>query len=258
MFSDFDAKAKRDDDRGRRTVSLVLAGLIFVGIAVVLGAAIATTQAVMERRERDVDVEFAAVEEAPPEPEPPPPPPPPPPPERRPPRARPAAVVDAPPISIPNERAAEAEGELGDPGEVGPVGTEDGVEGGRGPAPRVTPPPPPPPAPPPGPPRPPPRPPEQERIEITPPRMLSGCQSPERPDSLEGATAETITIYVRIIVGPDGRVLRARIEEAHPLVPDETILSCIRTRIFEPAHMPDGTAVLYPLRYAFTFRPDVL
>lgn len=257
MFGDFDAKAKGDDERGRRTVSLVLAGALFVGIAAALAAAIATTQAVIERREREVAVEFASIEEAAPEPEPPPPPPPPPPAERRPPRARPAAVVDGPPTSIPNERAAEAEGDLADPGDVGPVGTEDGVEGGTAPAPRVTPPPAPP-APPPGPPRPPPRPPEQERIEIAPPRMLSGCSVPERPDALEGATAETITIYVRLVIGPDGRVLRARIETSHPLIPDETILACVQTRMFEPAHLPDGTAVPYPLRYAFTFRPDVL
>ncbi|MCZ7678230.1 MAG: energy transducer TonB [Sandaracinaceae bacterium] len=83
--------------------------------------------------------------------------------------------------------------------------------------------------------------------------MLSGCSVPERPDSLEGATAETITIYVRLVIGPDGRVLRARIETSHPLVPDETILACVQTRMFEPAHLPDGTAVPYPLRYAFTF-----
>lgn len=260
MFSDFDAKAKGDDERGRRTVSLVLAGILFVGLAAALAAAIATTQAVIERREREVAVEFASLEEAAPEPEPPPPPPPPPPPaERRPPRARPAAVVDGPPTSIPRDRAAEAEGDLADPGDVGPVGTEDGVEGGTAPAPRVTPPAPPaPPAPPPGPPRPPPRPPEQERIEIAPPRMLSGCSVPERPDALEGATAETITIYVRLVIGPDGHVLRARIETSHPLIPDETILACVQTRRFEPAHLPDGTAVPYPLRYAFTFRPDVL
>lgn len=259
MFSDFDAKARREDGRGRQTVSLLLAGLIFVGLAIAIGFAIATAHAVVERRERDVDVEFAALEAPEPEPLPPPPPPPPPPPARRPPRAR-APSVDAPPTAIPDARPAEREGELADPGEVGPSGSEDGVEGGRGPirepAPVREPPPPPPP--PPGPPRPPAPPPSQERIEIAPPRMLSGCQTPERPESLEGATAETITIYVRVVIGPDGRVLRARIEAPHPLVPDATILSCVRSRVYEPAHLPDGTTVPYPLRYAFTFRPDVL
>ena len=88
--------------------------------------------------------------------------------------------------------------------------------------------------------------------------MLSGCQRPDRPPELEGATAETITIYVRIVVGPDGRVLRATIEEPHPLIPDETVLVCVRDRVYQPAHLPDGTPVPYPLRYAFTFVPDVL
>lgn len=260
MFSDFDTKARRDHERGRRTVALLLASVIFVGLAIAIGAAIATAHAVATRRERDVDVQFAAVEAPAPEPEPPPPPPPPPPPERRPPRARPAAVVDAPPRSIPDQAPREAEGELVDPGDVGPSGSEDGVEGGTGPVrePPAPPPTPPPPPPPPGPPEPPPRPPSQERIEVAPPRMLSGCSRPERPDGLEGATAETITIYVRVVVGPDGRVLRARIETSHPLVPNTPLLACVQSRIYEPAHLSDGTLVPYPLRYAFTFRPDIL
>jgi hypothetical protein len=88
--------------------------------------------------------------------------------------------------------------------------------------------------------------------------MLSGCATPERPSELEGATAETITVYVRLVIGPDGRVLRARVEEPHPLVPDAVLLTCVESRVYEPARLPDGTAVPYPLRYAFTFRPDVL
>src|SRR5690606_41211029 len=104
MFSDFDANAKREDGRGRRTVSLLLAGLIFAGLAVAISVAIATAHAVVERRQRDVDVEFAALETAAPEPPPPPPPPPPEPaPTRRPPRGRPARV-DGPPPSIPDAR----------------------------------------------------------------------------------------------------------------------------------------------------------
>jgi outer membrane biosynthesis protein TonB len=88
--------------------------------------------------------------------------------------------------------------------------------------------------------------------------MRSGCTTPPRPESLEGATAETITVYVRVVVGPDGRVLRARIEQSHALIPDSTVLECVNSRVYEPAHLPDGTPVPYPLRYAFTFRPDVL
>lgn len=260
MFSDFDAKARRDEGRGRRTVSLLLAALIFVGLAAFIGAAIATARAVVQRREREVEVEFAALDTAEPEPAPePPPPPPPPPPERRPPPRPRGANTGAPPTSIPNVRPAEAEGQLADPGDVGP-GSDDGVEGGSGPV-RESEPvrePPPPPEPPPGPPQPPRPAPTQERIEISPPQLISGCRTPERPEALEGATAETITIYVRVVIGPDGRVLRARIEEPHPLVPDATILECVEHRIYEPARLPDGTPVPYPLRYAFTFRPDVM
>ncbi len=256
MFSDFDASAKREEDgRGRRTVSLVLAALIFVGLAAGIAAAIATAHAVIERHERDVEVEFAALEVPEPEPEPEPPPPP----ILRPRASRPAGTMDAPPRSIPDARPEEAEGELGEGTDVGPYG--EGDEDGTDP-PRPRPSPvvilPPPPEPPPGPPRPPAPPPSQERMEVSAPELLSGCQRPERPEALEGATAETITIYVRLIVGPDGRVLRASIEEAHALIPDESVLACIRDRIYAPAHLPDGTPVPYPLRYAFTFRPDVL
>lgn len=260
MFSDFDAKDRHDEGRGRRTVSLLLAALIFAGLAVAISFAIATAHAVVQQREREVDVEFAALEPRVPEPvveAPPPPPPPPPPPERR--RRLPrGATVGGPPRSIPDARPAEAEGELVESGPTGP-GSEEGIEGGQGPVrepePAVEPAPP---APPPAPARPPAPPPAQERIEVAPPRLLSGCETPERPDTLEGATAATITIYVRVVVGPDGRVLRATIEEPHPLVPDRAVLGCVETRMYEPAHLPDGTSVPYPLRYAFTFRPDVL
>lgn len=256
MFSDFDAKARAEDGgRGRRTVSLLIAGAIFAGLAVAIGGAIATAHAVIERREREVAVEFATLDEPEPEPEPEPPPPPP---EPRPRRARPASVANAVPIAIPDARPDEAEGELTGDAEIGPFGEgeEDGTDPPRPrPAPVL---PPPPPEPPPGPPQPPPRPPSQERIDVSPPELLSGCQRPDRPPELEGATAETITIYVRVVIGPDGRVLRASIEESHALIPDEAVLVCVRDRIYEPAHLPDGTAVPYPLRYAFTFVPDVL
>jgi hypothetical protein len=256
MFSDFDAKAKREaGGRGRRSASLVIAGLIFAGLAGLISAAIATAHAVIERRQRDVEVEFAALEEPEVEPEPEPEPPPPPPPR---PRARLAAVIDRPPDAIPDERPPESEGELAEGAEIGSEWGEEGGTETAPPRPRAEPAPLPPPPAPPAETRPPPRPPQQERIEISAPRMLSGCQTPERPPELETSTAETITIYVRLIVSPDGSVMSASIEESHPLVPDETVLACIRSRIYEPAKMPDGTPVPFPLRYAFTYRPDVL
>ncbi|MEM9195195.1 MAG: hypothetical protein AAGF12_38840 [Myxococcota bacterium] len=67
--------------------------------------------------------------------------------------------------------------------------------------------------------------------------------------------AETIRIDVRLLIGADGRVLDATILEGHPLVPDESILSCVREQIYEPAQLPDGTPVPYPFRLRYTFRP---
>ena len=133
-----------------------------------------------------------------------------------------------------------------------------GEEGGTGDA-EVVPEPvaPPPPEPPPGPPRPPRPPPQQERVEVRAPQRIGGCDAPERPSTLEGATAETIRIRVRVVVGEDGRVMRATVTEGHALVPDETVLSCVRTRLYEPATL-EGRPVPYVFTYVFTFRPDVL
>ncbi|MBX3271704.1 MAG: hypothetical protein KF729_15665 [Sandaracinaceae bacterium] len=255
MFSDFDERAKKDEGRGRRTVSLLLAGGVFSLLALAIAAAVAIRHEIV-RQERDLDVAFAVLEDVPepvvePEPEP-----------ERPQEARPrpAAATDGPPASIPDTRPPEADGALATATDVGPVdGTYGGVEGGEGtgPAPRVEPEliTPPPPAPPPGPPRPPRPPAEQERVEVRAPSMLSGCRTPERPASLEGATAETIRIRVRVVIGPDGRVLRATLVETHPLVPEETILGCVTTRVYQPATI-EGTPVPYVLSYVFTFRPD--
>jgi hypothetical protein len=259
MFSDFDENARKEEGRGRRTLSLILAGGIFVLLAAGVAAAVATAHQIA-RHEEEVDVEFAALDAAEPEPEPEPEPPPEPEPEppqrRRPPPA--AAVSDAPPTSIPDERPAESEGELAEAGEVGPVdGSPDGVEGGTGDAVVEEPVEPEPPEPPPGPPRPPRPPPQQERVEVQPPTLLSGCETPERPSTLEGQTAETIRIRVRVIVGADGRVLRATVTEGHELIPEETILECVNTRVFEPATL-EGRPVPYVMTYVFTFRPDIL
>ena len=89
------------------------------------------------------------------------------------------------------------------------------------------------------------------------PQRISGCDTPERPATLEGATAETIRIRVRVVIGADGRVMRATITEGHALIPEPTILSCVESRIYEPATL-EGTPVPYVLTYVFTFRPDIL
>ena len=249
MFSDFDDKAQKEEGRGRRTVSLLLAGGIFVVLAAGVAAAVATAHQIA-RQDDDVDVEFATLDTPDvPEPEPEP--------ERRPRRPPPAAAAsNAPPASIPDARPDEREGALAEAGEVGPVdGSEDGVEGGTGPVDEPVAPEPP--EPPPGPPTPPRPPPQQERVEVQPPRMLSGCQTPDRPDTLEGQTAETIRIRVRVVIDASGRVLRATITEGHERIPEDTILGCVNTRVYEPATLEE-MPVPYVMTYVFTFRPDIL
>jgi len=60
-----------------------------------------------------------------------------------------------------------------------------------------------------------------------------------------------------VVIGEDGRVMRATLTEGHELIPEATILSCVNTRIYEPATL-EGTPVPYVLTYVFTFRPDIL
>jgi outer membrane biosynthesis protein TonB len=74
------------------------------------------------------------------------------------------------------------------------------------------------------------------------------------PEALQKAAA-TIEIDVRMMIGSDGRVTMAKVVKSHPLVPDEVVLQCVRAQVFEPAHLPDGTAVPFPYRRKFLFRP---
>jgi hypothetical protein len=248
MFSDFDNRSKNDEGRGRMGASFALSAIVFGAIAAVLATAVATAHVV--RRPPDIDVEFAAIAPAPapPEPEVAPPPPPPPPRRRR------AGSVSGharigPPTEIPDEQPAEAEGELGDePGDG--EGAFDGP-GEGGDEDRVVPPAPPPPVESPEPPR---TSPSQERESVSPPRFLSGCSAPEAPSALN-AQAATIRIEVRFLVSIEGRVENARVVERHELVDDELLLACIREQRYAPAALPDGTAVPYPLRRRFVFRP---
>jgi hypothetical protein len=106
----------------------------------------------------------------------------------------------------------------------------------------------------PPPPPPPPAPPQQQRETIERPRFLSGCRTPAIPHALHNAAA-TIQIDVRMLIGSDGRVGAATVVLSHPLVPDEIVLACARAQVFEPAHLPDGTAVPYPFKRRFLFRP---
>ena len=257
MFSDFDNSAKKKEGRGRFGVSAGISLVVFAALGALIAAAVATARAVV--REQQADVEF--VQRAP-EPEPevevePPPPPPPPPPRRRRARSapRPAASSDPmqAPDSIPDEQPDEAEGELIEAGDTGPV--EGFLDGGDPEPPRpVRPAPPPPPPPAPAPPAPPP---EQERETVSRPRFLSGCQAPALPDAAI-QTAETIRLVVRMLITPEGRCTDAEVVMGHPAIPNEVILECLANQMYEPARLPDGTAVPYPYRRRFTYRPSNL
>jgi hypothetical protein len=247
MFDDFsEQNAKKKEGRGRRSLSAILSVGVFASLALGVGGAIAAHKVRELRAKQDVDISFEEL----PKPKPPKP------------KVKAAAAPQGPrkaaarkpivaPKSIPAETPTEAEGELQEAEASGPVdGFTDGEGTGDGNAPVVQqtkveePPPPPPPAPP-----------TQERDNsIVKPRYLSGCRTPDVPEALQKAAA-TIEIDVRMLIGSDGRVTAAKILKSHPLVPDDVVLTCVRAQVFEPAHLPDGTAVPFPFRRRFLFRP---
>jgi hypothetical protein len=238
MFEDFDKKPTHEG-RGRMGASMLISGGIFAAIVFGLGAAIATARAVVRRHQRDVDVSFAALPTAPkPKPMI----------AKKTPGPRKAIKRTMTAIKeIPQERPEEAEGELAIAEGTGEI---DGVIQEKAPPPAPAPPPlvepPPPPAP------------EQVREVIRVPRFVSGCPVPEVRDVLStSANAATIRIEVQAIIDSQGKVTDAKVTQSHPLIPDELVLSCLRAQVFEPAQLPDGTAVPYPHRKRWVFRPQV-
>jgi outer membrane biosynthesis protein TonB len=239
MFEDFEKPAASKEGRGRMGASVVISGVIFFGIAAALAAAVATARAVVRKQSREVDVSFADLPVAPrPKPM-----------VAKKNAAGPKKSVKRPMTSlkeIPLERPVEAEGDLALAEDTGPV---DGIIEEKGP----------PPAPPPPPrveaPEPPPPPPaEQEREVIEAPRFVSGCRAPGVPDALL-TSAATIRIEVQMMIDVQGRVTTAKVVQSHPLIPDEEVLRCAREQVFQPATLPDGTAVPYPYRRRFVFKP---
>ncbi|MEY4579449.1 MAG: hypothetical protein RL701_4152 [Pseudomonadota bacterium] len=248
MFDDFGQKPAKREGRGRRSLSAILSVGVFGSLALGVGGAIAAHKVREHRAQRDVDISFEEL------------------PRAKPPKQQNKPLVKAPspsarkaaarkpvvaPKSIPTETPSEAEGELAESEAAGPVdGFTDGGDGpvaeraaapGAAPAPTPAPPPPPAPA-------------LQERETIVPPRYLSGCRAPAAPDALSKAAA-AVVISVRMLIDANGRVSAAKVTQSHPLVPDEVILSCMRAQVFEPAHLPDGTAVPFPFIRRFRFRP---
>lgn len=247
MFDDFGQKNACKEGRGRRSLSAILSVGVFASLASGVGGAIAAHKVREYRAPQDVDVSFEAIPK---------------------PRAhrpkphestrskpsRPRKAASRKPIvapkAVPAATPAEAEGDLAETEATGPIdGSIDDLGEGFGSGEAVaqassqahSPPAPVPPA--------------QERdSSIVRPRFVSGCRTPEVPEALHKAAA-TIEIDVRMMIGSDGRVTDAKVVKSHPLVPDELVLSCVNAQVFEPAHLPDGTAVPFPFRRRFLFRP---
>lgn len=247
MFDDFGQERAKKEGRGRRGLSALLSIGVFAALALGVGGAIAAHQVRQQRADKDVDVNFDDM------------------PQVKAPKPKPVVRAPSPvqrnapsrkpvvaPKMIPKEKPAEAEGELADTEESGPI---DGTAESTGPeVAKHAPPPEPKPEIAPPPPPPPPAPPQQQRDTIEAPRFVSGCRAPEIPKELHKAAA-TIQVDVRMVIGADGRVASAKVVQSHPLIPDELVLTCVRAQIFEPAHLPDGTAVPYPFKRRFMFRP---
>jgi len=240
MFEDFENKGSTEG-RGRRGVSALLSLAMFGGLALAVGGAITAHQVHRKRVEREQQVTFADLPTVqPPKPK-----------TLAKPRTAKKAVVRRQPVldlkEIPKGRPEEAEGELAMAEDTGGV---DGVlEKKAGP-------PAPPPAPPPPPPKaePVPPPPEQERESIEAPKFVSGCRAPDVPPAMM-ANAATIRIEVEMMIDETGKVVAAKVVQSNPLIPDDVVLACANTQLFEPAHLPDGTAIPYPFRRRFVFKP---
>jgi hypothetical protein len=237
MFSDFDKKKKEStEERGRMGLSLAVSSVVYVVAAVGVAAAVATAKVVVDRQERDVEIQFAAA----PTPE-----------KKELPKPKPKVIEkkEAPkevkaepgekrgltaPQEIPDEELQEAsEGRLAD---VEEINIDDligagGSEGKKKTGPR------------------------QRRETVLRPKFLSGCSAPEVPVAVR-TSAQTIRIRVRLLIMPDGIPSKAEMEQSHELIPDESIIKCALAQRFEPARLPDGTAVPYPYRRQFTFKPS--
>jgi hypothetical protein len=237
MFSDFDEKKKEStEERGRIGLSLAVSSVVYVVAAVGVAAAVATAKVVVDRQERDVEIQFAAaptpVEKEKPKPKP-----------------KPIEKKEAPkevktepgqkrglnaPQEIPDEELQEAsEGRLADVEEINideMIGS-GGSKGKKKTGPR------------------------QRRETVERPKYLGGCRAPDVPPAVR-TSAETIRVRVRLLIMPDGIPAKAEMEESHALIPDEMIINCALAQRFEPARLPDGTAVPYPYRRQFTFKPS--
>ena len=238
MFKDFEEGKKTEDagGRGRMGVSLAVSAVIYLAIGVGVVAAVATAKVVVDRKDKDIAVEFAAQPTQPeqkkekPKPKP----------KPKPKEAKKEVKAQegqrrglSAPTEIPDEVLEEAtSGRLADVEEI----NIDEMIGDEGTGKKKT-----------GP--------RQVRETVSRPQFIGGCRAPDVPIAVRDS-AETIRVRVRILVMPDGVPFKAEMEQSHPAIPDESILKCALAQRFEPARLPDGTAVPYPYRRQFTFKPS--
>ena len=240
MFKDFEEGNKQEDEgRGRMGVSLAVSAVVYILAGLGVVAAVATAKVYVDKRERDIAVEFAAA---------------PTPVEKEKPKEKPKPkpkqeeakkeVKTTPgqtrglsaPTEIPDEELQEASG--GRLAEVEEINIDEMIGGGGSDGKKKT-----------GP--------RQKRETVSRPKYLGGCRAPDIPVEVR-ASAETIRVRVRILIMPDGVPIKAALEQSHPLIPDDSIIDCALAQRFEPARLPDGTAVPYPYRRQFTFKPSTI
>ena len=217
-------------------LSLAVSAVVYVLAGLGVVAAVATAKVYVEKRERDIAVQFAAaptpVEKEKPKPKPKP--------KKKEPEAKKEVKASegqkrglSAPTEIPDEELQEAtSGRLADVEEI----NIDEMIGGGGDGKKKT-----------GP--------RQKRETVSRPKYLGGCRAPDIPLEVR-TSAETIRIRVRILIMPDGVPVKAELENTHPLIPEDMIIKCALAQRFEPARLPDGTAVPYPYRRQFTFKPS--
>ncbi len=237
MFKDFqDGDKPEQEGRGRMGVSLAVSAVVYVLAGLGIVAAVATAKVVVDKRERDIAIQFASAPTAPEEEKP-----------KPKPKPKPKEEVQkvekrepgqqrglSAPTEIPDEELQEASG--GRLAEVEEINIDEMIGGGGSDGKKKT-----------GP--------RQIREEVSRPKYLGGCPAPEIPADVR-TSAETIRVRVRLLIMPDGVPIKAEMEVSHPLIPDDSIIRCALAQRFEPARLPDGTAVPYPYRRQFTFKPS--
>jgi periplasmic protein TonB len=233
MFEEFDPKTKSRDKR-RLGASLAVSSVVYLALAGgVVAASAAARQAVKE--EELVQIEVAA----PPEPEPPPQEPPPPPPEAPPPSAKPKVQRQALelPKEIPQEKPKEADAPLAEApaAGTGQEGFSDGVAGGTGTAP----------APAALPPSPAPAPKATGPVHLpesaTPPVAKSGNTAPTYPEEARKAGLQTVVV-AKVTISAAGKVTNVEVLRG-PEIFHAPVKAALMTWLYEPARLPDGTAI---------------